>query len=74
MKISLKFLMGAMVLAALAINGLLSHHRSNEIQADCENLESSLASIKKTTKSFDERKLVYQRAFDGFARQSRWMV
>ena len=69
MKISLKLLLGVTLLAALAINGFLNFHSANVIEADCENLRSAISKLDKNNIFFDERKLVYERAFDGFERR-----
>ena len=69
MKVSLKLLLGVTLLAALAINGFLNFHSANVIEADCENLRSAISKLDKNNIFFDERKLVYERAFDGFERR-----
>ena len=66
MKISLKFLLGLVLLAALAVSCFINFRTAEVIRVDCENLESSIASAKKSNQFFEERKLVYLRAFDGF--------
>ena len=66
MKISLKLLLGIMLLAALAVNGFNNFKTCNVVQVKCGGLNAAIAKLKKQNQFFQERKLVYQRAFDGF--------
>ena len=66
MKISLQLLLGIVLLAALGVNAFLNFQTSDAIRANCERLDDSLAKIREKNQYSEERKLVYQRAFDGF--------
>ena len=66
MKISLRLLLGIVFLSALAVNGVVNSQKVNKLRAECESLDNSVVTIKKQNQFFEERKLVYERAFEGF--------
>lgn len=64
MKFSVKNLLAVTLLVALTINGCNTLNKAAELGKEKESLTTSLPGLRNATRSFEEQKLIYDRAFE----------
>lgn len=69
MKFSLKLILAITLLAALTINGVNNRYEAESVRARCVQLKTAITTERYATRSFAQRKLVYQRASEAFERR-----